>query len=365
LNEEFERWLSSVCPSPQTPPEEWLDKVDEAYRHLRISVSRATLERRLTQLLMASGLSEAEAQEILASPDVREAQDPTKALLSAVTRRLASSDSKSGPAELDAPAISDALHHLERLSSGWVSACNLRATVEKTVRAGRGGEAVKALREGLRAMWAERIVPIFDSHATGDQVIDRLTREVAPGRDVRILGCQNIKGTGLDFAYRWISVDEVARALARLYNDPDSRSETLRWLMSHGDYGLLDVRAAVRQIDTILKDEDPGWALVRTELEGAKSLLERVQRDKISKLDRAPTQSRFARMLSAVEPLVDHLDSIRRSRWAARVMDDLYEQRISQSRAAVLLREVTGRGKGGWLAADWQKWRSRNKARSN
>jgi hypothetical protein len=208
-------------------------------------------------------------------------------------------------------------------------------------------------------VWTDRIVPIVDSHATGDQVIDRVSREVPPGQDVRILGCQNIKGTGLDFAYRWISVDEVTRALSRLRGDPPTRSETLRWLMSHGDYGLLDVRAAVKEIRAALCSGDPEWAGLKTELESARSILERLEKDKTTKLERAPTQGRFSRVLSLVEPLVDHLDSIRRSRRAAQVMDDLFEQRVSQSKAAVLLREIVGRGKGGWLAADWRKWRTR------
>jgi hypothetical protein len=61
----------------------------------------------------------------------------------------------------------------------------------------------------------------------------------------------------------------------------------------------------------------------------------------------------MARILVGIEPVVDHLDSVRRSRRAVRIMEDLFEKRVSQGRAAVLLRDLVARGKGGWLASDW------------
>jgi hypothetical protein len=44
-------------------------------------------------------------------------------------------------------------------------------------------------------------------------------------------------------------------------------------------------------------------------------------------------------------------------------MDDLFEVRIGQGRAALLLRELVAREKGGWLAKDVARWRERRAAR--
>jgi len=68
----------------------------------------------------------------------------------------------------------------------------------------------------------------------------------------------------------------------------------------------------------------------------------------------------WARILGYVEAWVDHLDSARRSKFAGRVLVDLFAARIGHGRAALLLREVTARQKGGWLLKDIKRWKAKH-----
>ena len=87
-------------------------------------------------------------------------------------------------------------------------------------RAGADGSEVAAFhrsfRDAYRELFLEQLVPVEDAGATGDQVIDACARAVPPGLSVSIMGAQNIKGTGLDWVYRWVALDRVKSALEGL-----------------------------------------------------------------------------------------------------------------------------------------------------
>jgi gamma-polyglutamate synthase len=359
LEQEIERWISGVRLGASDALEVWLEKVDDALAHLRLPPTRQTLETRLARILEGHGLSGSVSSEIVASSDVQAALDSGAAVSGPLGARLGSEPSQ-GPH--DALAWADreeTLAHADRLATLYSKAFAFRRDVEQAVRDGRHAEALRLYRENVRSLWLQRIRILWDSHATGDQVIDRIAREVPPGHDARLLGCQNIKGTGLDFAYRWISLDQVCRTLSRLRNDPQGRSDSLRWLMAHGDYGLVDVRLALEELRAIKASGAPEWAAHQSELDATVGKLERLEADKTAKLAGSEPAGLLVRLMTRLEPLVDHLDSTRRSRWAKRVMEDLLEQRISQANAAVLLRDIVARGKGGWLAKDLLAFRKR------
>jgi hypothetical protein len=213
--------------------------------------------------------------------------------------------------------------------------------------------ALGQLRAHCRKLWAERIVVIWDAKSTGDQTIDRIARTVPPGHRARVLGCQNIKGTGLDFAYRWVSIGDVDTALRRLEEEPRGREQAIAFLRSHGDYGLCDTRMALKRVGVLAATAAADWAPHQAELGLLLQHLGRVEVARAARLRGAPQRTRMARILDGIEPVVDHLDSVRRSRRAVRIMEDLFEKRVSQGRAAVLLRDLVARGKGGWLASAW------------
>ena len=84
------------------------------------------------------------------------------------------------------------------------------------------------MRAAYRELFLERVTRVDDSNASGDQIVDLCVRLAPPGQRVSLLGAQNIKGTGLDWVYRWLAVDAASRALARLAS-PGSPSASEAW----------------------------------------------------------------------------------------------------------------------------------------
>src|SRR5207253_3510855 len=96
----------------------------------------------------------------------------------------------------------------------------------------------RAFADAYRALFHEQVIPLYDASLTGDQVIDAIARAIPPGAHGSLIGIQNIKGTGLDFVYRWVSFGLVHRALEKLASpSADARAEALRELLAHDDYG--------------------------------------------------------------------------------------------------------------------------------
>jgi poly-gamma-glutamate synthase PgsB/CapB len=204
----------------------------------------------------------------------------------------------------------------------------------------------RAFRDAYRAMFEEQIVPLHDATLTGDQVIDRVARAVPPGAHAAIMGIQNIKGTGLDFVYRWVSLDVVDRALRRVEEgSPEEVARGLRELRAHDDYGLVDARDAIRRLRGA-RDRAQG------DLAAYDAILHRLDAIEARRAagltaTRVDTWSDKARRF--VGKTFDYLDSIRRQRMARQVVDDLVAARISHSAAAIAMRDVVARAKGAWM----------------
>jgi len=203
-----------------------------------------------------------------------------------------------------------------------------------------------------RRLFARAVVAVEDPGSSGDQIIDIAARSVPPGSDVSVVGMQNIKGTGLDFAYRWIAVDTVVRAVAELDSPrADRRMEALQVLATFTDYGVADAaiaRAALEQATEpagVIEDETRLRAQLRERLTEIHETRRRALRQ-------SRKSTRVDTVLGWIEGSIDYLDAIRRRHAANHVLADLVDERISHGRAAVLMRGIVGRQKGGWLA----KW---------
>lgn len=327
---------------------------------LRVLRKRETLESRVRLVLGAAGLDAAETENTLAAlfgedPALR----PEPGIEPALAGLLALVESKDRSDLEGAVDAAVFVGFVRQLVGQYVRSTHALRAIREALQAGRRDEAERTLRIWLREVYLARLLPIWEFHSTGDQVIDTLTRRVAPGHHAQVLGCQNIKGTGLDFAYRWVSLGHVDAALKRLEADPTPSGEAIDWLLGHGDWGLLDALEAVRRLSVILNAKGPSPGASR---QGAESLLVQSRgllAQKLRRLEKAPEQALWQRILNAVEPLVDHLDAIRRHRTATRIMADLFTMRVSQGRAALLLRTVTERAYGGWLAQDVRRWLGR------
>ena len=95
-------------------------------------------------------------------------------------------------------------------------------------------------RQTLKEWFAAKLVVIEDYNATGDEIIQRIVDETPPGFLNRVMGVQNIKGTGLDFVYRFHAWDTCHQACQTLEAaDPDARIAALAALAALPEYGLL------------------------------------------------------------------------------------------------------------------------------
>jgi len=162
------------------------------------------------------------------------------------------------------------------------------------------------------------------------------------------MGIQNIKGTGLDFVYRWLAFDKTILRLARL-SDPDAavRIAALREIETFDDYGVVDAGLAAATLAArapYITDEDEAAHVQRT-LARVREIHEQLR----TAVEATKRRSLLARIGDVLEAVLDPLDSVRRRRMAEKVMRDLIGHRISHERAAKEMRALYDRQGGGWL----------------
>ncbi|HEY6009731.1 MAG TPA: hypothetical protein VIU40_15505, partial [Geobacteraceae bacterium] len=96
------------------------------------------------------------------------------------------------------------------------------------VRDARSDQAAaldQRFRDLLQQWLLSKIIVVEDYYASGNQIIDLIARHTPPGFLNRIMGIQNIKGTGLDFVYAWQAWIACHRACAQLLEDRASSVE--------------------------------------------------------------------------------------------------------------------------------------------
>ena len=262
-----------------------------------------------------------------------------------------------GPEVLAPATASDVVHHALRQATRIAVHARLRARVDALFAGPTASDADAPSRvaaanalvaAAYRELFEDLVVVVDDSGETGDQIIDRCARAVPPGTSVSVMGIQNIKGTGLDFVYRWLALDHTMGRLHRLdASDPAARIAALRELESFEDYGIVDAGLA-----SLVLSSRAERRLDEEEAMYTRSALDRVRTihdERKRALEQAARSDLRARLAGLLERLLDPIDSIRRRRRARAVMRDLIDHRISHGRAAKEMRSLYDRQGGGWL----------------
>jgi gamma-polyglutamate synthase len=198
-----------------------------------------------------------------------------------------------------------------------------------------------------------RFVVIEDYHASGDQVIDRICRETPPGILNRVMGIQNIKGTGLDFVYRWLAWEQCHQICARITSDDrvDVVEKSVNELSAFQEFGIL-CEDEVNETLAIANSR-PVFQAERFQAEFA--VIESNMNQRLSTIKATLGSSQSATwwriLIDGVEAFLDAGDAIRRRKTANRIYKDLVQERISHDRAAMELKGLNKRQTGGWLAA--------------
>jgi poly-gamma-glutamate synthase PgsB/CapB len=255
----------------------------------------------------------------------------------------------------------DVIEHFLRQLAILVVRSRLEARLERVLEQRNPGEFAafdNTFRASWRELFEEKVIPIHNAETTGDQIIDLCARATPPGTRVRIFGMQNIKGTGLDFVYRWVALDTVVLTLrAQQSERSDRRIAALRELESFEDHGVYDSGLALGVL-AMQPIRQPGPEELHLR-DRVRSKLEAVYAKRVALLRTQTKRDSFDQVAGVLEGGVDYLDAILRYRASRQIMDDLAERRISHGRAALEMRTLVGRQKGGWLAKSLRKrWKA-------
>lgn len=230
----------------------------------------------------------------------------------------------------------------------------------------------------MNKWFSRKFVIVADPEANGEQVIGRILHEIPPGYLARTMGMQNIKGTGLDFVYRFHAWDTCFDACEATQDRRVAVAEkAIAALIAMPEIGQL----CIEKLTKTVQDCRTNKLLQQTDLQLQLDILERrlesVSRsnDHIAVTRSAdPTHQpinlkQTARQLHQwslqwAEEFLDVNDSIRRREKAELIYRDYVTCRISRQRAVVELRALNKRQKGGWLKEDSRKLRDKFRSKS-
>lgn len=312
----------------------------------RLHIARARLERAFEQLKIKS-LDAASVERELLALGVR--------VEHATIEKLLEPSEPGERYEHAVSAVDGALSDIDHENRGFVVAAIARRRAARGVHAilsrdlGQNPVAVDAaFARVFKAIFAESVIALEDSNLSGDKILDVIAENVPVGIHARIMGCQNIKGTGLDFVYRWVSIDAVDGYLQMLESPiGEKREEALRALALHGDYGLLDARHALSRLEAS-RASDPEAQTLPYDVAIARLRDVVTRREK--KLSTKRMKSAGEMVRGVIGRTFDYLDATRRRRMATELLEALITGRVSHATAAKKMRDLVARAKGGWLS---------------
>jgi hypothetical protein len=261
------------------------------------------------------------------------------------------------------PTWGDFTAHFELRVVKVIIAGRASAWLERVLESrgpGQLAELTSKLITGWTQMFRSQIIMVWNSGASGDQIIEACANSVPPGVEVTIMGTQNIKGTGLDFIYRWLSLDLVSINLGKLdHPDEKVRLDVLRVLDSNSDNGFTDTGMLVARLPEITG----GSPLEQTMRQALYEKAHAIWKHKVEKLAASGAAAKGGRFHAWVEAWFDFIDGAMRYWKSRQLINDLIHFRISHNKMAVEMREIYARAKGGWLSKWFAARRSKRKAK--
>lgn len=211
----------------------------------------------------------------------------------------------------------------------------------------------------LTSKWfLRKIIVIKEFHATGEQIINRICLQTPPGLLNRIMGLQNIKGTGLDFVYRWQAWELCHQTCKKILSTKGAEFEhALHELSAFQEYGLLSENHVEKTCEILRNSVVAQGERYQAEITLIKSTMKTTLAAIHSSLSGAEKENNTVkntteRIVGFFESMVDAGDAVRRRKCANTIYKDLTAERISGERAVKELRFLNRRQKGGWL---WDK----------
>lgn len=296
---------------------------------MRIPISEEQIRKRLNAILHGNSVSDPFPEDIPLSdmPDVK-----------AWVEERCSESSAAG-----------IVAYLEELVSSFSEYRQLRDDLEQS-----GSQGHKKLEKQFHALLKKwffaKILVVEDHHATGEEIIKRIVDVTPPGMLNRIMGLQNIKGTGLDFVYRWQAWETCHQNCQAILNGNDKGKRAgLESLFAFREFGQLSEELVLKTLDFGRKDISLQAERYQAIVSYIYSNLTRALKDIRTSLGAEKRRGLMLRGLDALEAFLDAGDAIRRRKKANAIYRDLIDQRVSHERAAEELKSLNQQQKGGWL----------------
>ncbi len=213
----------------------------------------------------------------------------------------------------------------------------------------------RQFRKQLRTWFEQKLVIVSNYDATGEEIIRDIVQETPPGYRNRVMGIQNIKGTGLDFIYRFQAWDSCHQACQSLEQSDDlSVRRGLQSLNEMPQFGQLCQERVKQSLQRVRTSPAAANPEIQIQLELIQQKLDEsiAENESLLRQDNssAPQQTGWLRsVLRACEQFLDVQDALRRRQQADQVYRDLQSERISRQQAVEEIRALNKRQKGGWL----------------
>jgi len=222
----------------------------------------------------------------------------------------------------------------------------------RQARPEQAGGLDERFRELLQQWFQNKIIVIEDYYASGNQIIELIAQQTPPGFLNRIMCIQNIKGTGLDFVYRWQAWQAYCNAVQSLRAAEKNllTPQAIAPLAAFQDYGVLCTEHVQETIARVKNSGLPHPAHLLQELDTVQERLDSAMESIRQKMKSSggKQSSWFTTLLMRLEEFLDAGDAVRRRGQTDRIYEDLLTQRISRERAVAELQALTQRQKGGW-----------------
>lgn len=263
------------------------------------------------------------------------------------------------PETVDADNAKAILERLEIDGKNY-QAYQALATKLETATVNQHDELNNIFRQLLWQWFESKLVFIHNSHIPGNQIIKRIATGTPPGFLNRIMGMQNIKGTGLDFVYRWQAWESCYNAGEKLKShNLRTAEEGLNALASFKEFGPLSeeyVHQTIKQVQQTptgqLAQFQTSFTLILSNLQQAMN-----EMNALGGGDSNSDKGRFfQKLIEILEEILDAGDAVKRRKTANQVYKDMVTGRISNQTAALEVKKLNKRQKGGWLSAKVEGW---------
>lgn len=198
----------------------------------------------------------------------------------------------------------------------------------------------------------KRWVIVDNYYSTGNETLRIVVDTTVPGILARVIGVQNIKGTGLDFIYRWQAWDRV-HGLANILRNSTNLSDVqlnARALATWQEYGILDREFIIETLEIARNRQICQQESIQADLSIVEKQLGFQLEEIESSMAQGSTDSGVGyKLISAFEEFLDSGNAIKRRKRSQAVYKAMLDNVISMDRAAAELGALNKAQKGGWL----------------